>query len=236
MSDARVPIPRSLERGLLLLERVVNAREGVSFTRLQEELGWAPMTLSRLLGALRELGYLRQDREGRYWPGNGMAALAARMEDARFLETRGRRVLETLVHETGHSGLLLHWDGRWLHALCRELAPDSVVLSEPGHIVQQPLYHPAMVFCYSPKQWRALRTGVDEPAREWLQREERRLSEEGYTLGHSKARDRVAAPIYREGQVIGAMLLGAFPGHWTARRLQPVAPRLLAACEACGEG
>jgi len=229
-------VPRSLERGLQILERVVAAREGLSFSRLQEELGWAPMTLSRLLTALRELGYLRQDREGRYWPGNGMAALTAQMDDAHFLNSRGGQLLENLVRETGHSGLLLHWDGRWLNALARQLAPDSVVLSEPGHLVQQPVYHPAMIFCYAPKQWRALRARLDETAREWLQREQKRLQESGYTLGHSTSRDRVAAPIHREGQVVGAMLLGAFPGHWSARRLQQVAPHLLAACRACGDG
>lgn len=223
-----IAVPRSLARGFELLERVAGHPEGAAFHELREETGWAPMTLTRLLQALGALGALRKE-EGRYRLGDRVLTLGGALSDRAYLALRADPALGQLVRETGCSAVLWEWDGEGLTCLRRRLAEDSVVLSEVGHRVAQPLFHPAAAICLSARQWKTVPGSRGGRGRDWLRGERERMATHGYAIGSTEQRDRMAAPVFREGRLVGAVLLGALPGTFGKEGLAAMVPPLLAA-------
>lgn len=227
--------PLSLARGLACLRALAGARTPRRFGELRTELGLSAMALTRLLSALESLGYVSRDANGHYLPGEALHALAPREDTRGFLLRRYGPALRALVASTGHSGVLIHWDGRELVILERVLAEGSVVLAPTGHIIQHLAHHPATACCVDAKRWntalKALPVSAREDARAWLSSERNRVASSGWALGHEGHRDRIAAPLREQGgSVVGALLLGTHRHALTESAARRLAPDLLSAC------
>ncbi len=227
--------PRSLDRGLQVLEQVAREPEGTTFTAVQTALDLPKMTITRLLNALCALEYLEKGADGLYRTGPRFRALM----DGEAMETRLRRActepLQRLVTETCNSGLLLHWEGSQLVCLERFLHERSIVLVPPGHVIRNIYLYPAGIFCLSPEHWEAEFAGrpgkleAEGITRQWYEEETQRLRDLGYTTGHLADRHRIAAPLKnRAGAILGALLIGGTPDSLPEDAL-PEAGRLLAA-------
>jgi len=215
--DKESSSPRSLERGLRLLELIGGQPEPMSYTEIQHQLDLPKMTITRLLSALCGLGFLEKVEDGRYGLGARFAALTA----SEPIESQLRRIcwgpLNDLVQQTGNSGLIIYWNGKALECLERILHEDSVVLAPPGHIVQNPHKYPAGVFCIPESTWnddlkkRPGQVRAEGASREWYQRELKRFRKFGYAFGNLEGRNRLAAAIYSGETIIGALVVGGTP-------------------------
>lgn len=238
--DESSTAPRSLERGLLVLECVTREPGGLTFTAIQQSLGLPKMTISRLLNALCALDYLRKDEAGQYRRGPRFAALL----DGEPLETRLKRAcagpLRELVQQTANSGLLLVWQTPDLVCLERYLHEESIVLVPPGHVVRNLHLYPAGIFCLPAEHWEAEfaespgKLEAEGITRGWYEGERERLQARGYTMGHLADRHRLAAPLANgEGAVLGALVIGGTPSSLPEDALQQVGQRLAETAREC---
>lgn len=58
---------QSLDRGLILLERLAQTERGLTLSDLAQQVGLAPATTHRLLGTLEQRGFVQQDEELGLW-------------------------------------------------------------------------------------------------------------------------------------------------------------------------
>ena len=58
---------QSLIRGLTIIERLAEARDGITLTDLAQRVGLAPSTVHRLLKSLEKMRFVRQDSSGGRW-------------------------------------------------------------------------------------------------------------------------------------------------------------------------
>lgn len=209
-------IPRSLERGLGVLQMAAAQPAGLSFSEITAKLALPNVTVSRLLTALCGLQYLEHDAgNSLYRPGPELTELGMKETTEMSLRRVGLPLLEEFSESTRHTCLLIQWTGR--HALCLErlLQPESIVMQDPGYITQSPFYSPWGVFFLTSRQWRECFQETSAGGRhpqatpDFYEQEMRRLMDAGYTCAHTVDKRRIAAPVYdRAGQVIGALAAG----------------------------
>jgi DNA-binding IclR family transcriptional regulator len=231
--------PRSLVRGLRILELLARRRTPVRYSDLVGFLGLPNVTVARLLQALLVLGYVEKDAAGRYRAGPELGALGAH----ETLDARLRRVclepLRRLVERTKNSGALLLWTGDQLVGLERILHEDSVVLLQPGHIVRDLHGYPAGVFCLTSQQWRNALERNDRLRREgatrrWLRQETGRLASHGFACGHTRDKHRLAAPLTGNGgKLLGALSVGGTPSSLPLSRIPSAGKQLAATARQC---
>jgi len=222
--------PRSLARGLRVLELAAAHPAGLGHGELVAELALPGVTVSRLLAALCELGYLeRQSADGRYRPGPQLGALGAQEPNEARLRRRAGPLCAGLRERCGNTVLLLQWTGT--HAICLEryLHADSIVMQEPGYVTAGLHASPYGIFFLSPARWeRALRG----PRREGVSRrryraETSRLQRHGFCCGHTIDKQRLAAALRDGERVIGAIAIGGTRQSLPDRRVGAIG-RMLA--------
>lgn len=94
---------QAVDRAAHLVALVVRSSEGLGFTELQDETGFARSTTSRLLTALERSGLLGRDDEGRFVAGSLFDSYAARGRDADDIARLGRPAMEALGELTGET-------------------------------------------------------------------------------------------------------------------------------------
>ncbi|MDI3257029.1 MAG: IclR family transcriptional regulator [Kyrpidia sp.] len=103
---------KSVDRALVILERVSRRKEGAGITELAADVGMYKSTVHRLLTTLVRRGYVRQDREtGRYKLGYAILDMASRLLESVDLRQEARPYLEELAdhtHEVVHLVVLDH--------------------------------------------------------------------------------------------------------------------------------
>lgn len=98
---------QSLGRGLLLLEAVAEAEEGVSLSDLAMQVGLAPSTTHRLLNTLEQRGFLQQDMElGRWHIGVQAFHIGNAFLNGRDFVAQSRPFLVRLMEEAGETANL----------------------------------------------------------------------------------------------------------------------------------
>ncbi|CAB3394400.1 IclR family transcriptional regulator [Kyrpidia spormannii] len=103
---------KSVDRALVILERVSRYKEGVGITELAAEVSMYKSTVHRLLTTLARRGYVEQDPEtGRYKLGYAILDMASRLLGSLDLRREARPYLEELAdysHEVVHLVVLDH--------------------------------------------------------------------------------------------------------------------------------
>lgn len=229
--------PRSLDRGLSLLRLLAASPGGLGFNEVGRRMKLPSATVARLLGALTDLRWLAKDPEtGRYRPGPELTAL----QGGEDLDSRLRRIarphLERLRDAARNTVLLIRWDGKRSVCLERVLHPDSLVLQEPGYVTKGLFEAPWGIFCLAGAQWRrAISRKPAPPGATWARyrAECARLAAHGYCVGPQGDRQRLAAPLRREGLVVGALAVGGTLGALNDARVREIGALLATAARAC---
>ncbi|MBI0476117.1 IclR family transcriptional regulator [Sphingomonas sp. MA1305] len=120
---------QTLERGLDLLERVVDRRRRLG--ELAAESGLTKSTAWRLTNALIERGYLAMSPTGEMRGGPKLLQLRARMDDAGEMLAAATPVLEALAEKTGISAFLGRRDHDHSVHLYRSDGGERVAVTTP---------------------------------------------------------------------------------------------------------
>lgn len=108
---AAAPTLHTVEKAIKVLECVVTAQGAVGVTEIAREVGINASTVYRILSTFKSHGFVTQDRNNRYFAGNGLLKLIgpvlARLEPRKA----ARPVMERLAKETGESVNLMVPDG-----------------------------------------------------------------------------------------------------------------------------
>ncbi|HXH03895.1 MAG TPA: IclR family transcriptional regulator C-terminal domain-containing protein [Candidatus Competibacteraceae bacterium] len=117
---------QSLSRGLQLLERLAEARHGISLVDLAQQVGMAPSTTHRLLTTLEQAGFIQQDEElGRWFVGVKAFTLGNAFLDHCDFVARARPYMHRLMEQAGETVNLAVLDGNEAVFLaqveCREM-------------------------------------------------------------------------------------------------------------------
>ncbi len=241
MPEKTIDVPRSLERGLTILEMIARQPDGVRYGEFTDTMQLPNTTVSRLLQSLIDLDYIAKNADGLYLPGKKMHrfSLGESTEDA--LRRIAAQPMRQLAEECNNSTALLHWTGEHAIFLERELVDGSLVFQKPGYVILYLHNTPWGIFCAGQdKMLNIDRPGPDfgTPAehKKWVQHESRRLKEEGYCQGKFIDRRRIAAPIYGDdGKVIGALTLGGTHHSLNDQAIEKYAPILADLARACSE-
>lgn len=95
---------KSLVRGLTILERLAEARDGVALTDLAQRVGLPASTMHRLLNTMASLGFVRQDqRSGRWMIGLESFAVGNAFLYSRDYVTASRPYMRRLMEESGET-------------------------------------------------------------------------------------------------------------------------------------
>jgi len=96
------PGKTSLEKGLLILHTISEAKDGMTVSQISSALGYPESTVARMLGTLRETGYVWQDkRRGPYEIGYRVLELAGNLLESMDLRRLARSNLHDLASRTG---------------------------------------------------------------------------------------------------------------------------------------
>jgi IclR family acetate operon transcriptional repressor len=137
---ARTDSVQSVLRALAVINRLSEAEDGMTLTRIAERVGLAPSTAHRLLTTLEQERYVRFDSERRLWSVGVQTFLAG----CAFLKTRdligvARPFMRTLMDEfkeTVNLAVQDHRDAMYVHRIERPAVVHSVAKPE-GRV---PLY------------------------------------------------------------------------------------------------
>lgn len=98
---------KSIIKAARVIEELAYQEETVSLTELSGKLDMPPSTLHRLLSSLREVNFVKQDKEDRYAPGNRLKILSYALLQQDDLREISRPYLETLKDRTGETANLV---------------------------------------------------------------------------------------------------------------------------------
>ena len=228
----------ALRKGLRILEMAARAG-GVRFSEVQHEFGFPKASAARLLNELRELGYLRKDKDsGGYFPGASTHRIApySPLPD-RLCRFAGQQ-LGQLRDELRCTVLLMYWDGTATLALAKETHPESVVMQHVGDRRTDLLCYPwGWIFAdsVSPERVGELQN-ESGGSRDWFQHVDEGLAgyrRAGYAYedesGRSESR-RGAAPIrLGDGEVVGALCTSNMPHQLPDNAIATHGERLITA-------
>ncbi len=151
---------QSLSRGLLLLEAVAEAEEGVSLSDLAMQVGLAPSTTHRLLNTLEQRGFLQQDMApGRWHIGVQAFHIGNAFLNGRDFVAQSRPFLVRLMEESGETAnLAVEDEGQAVilaQVQCREMMRMMVPLGSRSPMHASGVGK-ALLACMSDKQVTAL--------------------------------------------------------------------------------
>ncbi|MBF0276803.1 MAG: helix-turn-helix domain-containing protein [SAR324 cluster bacterium] len=95
---------QTLSRGLLLLERLAEAKDGANLSDISQQVGLALSTTHRLLNTLEQNGYLYQNKElGRWYIGVKAFTIGNTFLQSRDIVTLARPNLHELMENVGET-------------------------------------------------------------------------------------------------------------------------------------
>ncbi len=214
------PTAPALERGLALLETVAAASAPPTFNDLLRRSAWPKASVARLLGVLREAGYMEKDpRSGGYRVGPRAALLTGRLPVAERLRLLAEPVLEQLAGETGHTWLLLQFADLRAVCLAKATAESSIAMQPVGYVQPDLSRSPWGVLYFDAMDEAQQTTALSrmKDAAGFAQRQPQAvayLRQHGFTYDdqtHLKHVRRLAAPIRSDGRLVAAVGVGANP-------------------------
>lgn len=130
---------QSLTRGLMLLERLAEAQDGMLLTDLAQQVGLAVSTAHRLLGTLEKQGFIYQDAErARWYVGLKAFAVGNAFVTGRNVVVQARPFLRRLMEQAGETtNLAILSDGEAVilaQEECREMMRMLVPLGSRAPI------------------------------------------------------------------------------------------------------
>ncbi len=208
----------ALRRGLMILERVADSPEGVTFSEVSRRISIPPASAARLLGELTAMGYLTKgDRDGRYVLGPKAFELAPAPPLPDRLAQAGGPVLHELARTTRSTALLLHWDGVRMRCVAREEHPEGLAMQPVGKASTDLLVPPwGWIFYHALDPGRQGRcraeTAVSDAEIDRIAGQLAFYERHGFAIKRSRDGSRtrrLAAPVFREGVgLVGALAIG----------------------------
>lgn len=212
-----IPAAPALSQGLSILEFIDASPDAKSFTEIMTALSLTRGTTARLLGVMRERGYLRKNAKGHYELGAAAKRLGVANSQKETLRLASGPVLEVLMNESGCTAILFWWTGRATECIAKRVHEAALGMQDVGAVRDDLLTYPwgwFLMQTLSPAQRDAL----------WSERPGRpdRLTPERVEahLAHLEAAGvivdmmlpqlrRITAPIRdRENAIVGALAIG----------------------------
>lgn len=226
---------KALERGLQLLQILVDQPHGCRFGELATQLQVTRTALMRLLDDLAASGHVQRGGDGEWLGGPALARLqghASGAPDAATLARLAAPLLDRLMQGCGQTALLMANDDTQMRCLARAEHPDGMALQPVGMVNDNHRYTPWGWFFKPASYWRGdvgRRPGRQPPTLRQIQAELRRLSREGFTELAAVGRRRIAAPVYDgNGMVIAALAVGGHADEFHASAASQSAVALVA--------
>lgn len=235
--------PAALERGLCVLKLLAQRSDGMSFSALTEALEISNASAMRLLQSLQELGYIRKMSESRgYRSSPQVAQLAGPQSLRQQFGEAARCFLHSLMERTGNTAISIYWSGQSMVCLDRVMHEDASPLQEPGHVVSN-LHVAPWGWLFQPLNWWQQQNADDIAHNEkghQLSKDEiihnlEQLDERGFTYLPGPERRRLAAPVYYQGAIVGALCLGGNIFTMPDEEIEHYGRLLAKSARACGE-
>ena len=227
--------PKSLQRGLRVLELLSGHKHGMSFSELRDKLQLSDSACDRLLSGLQGLGYVEKNyQQGRYLPGPALHILCSEQGSDHLLRIV-RPYLRQLRDETRNTSLLIAHQEVHMQVLERFLHEDSMALQAPGTTASN-YRQPPWGWLF--KDIETLKTSPvssfsSVPSMAMIKQELKRLKTDGYVINRQRDRRRLAAPLYdHRGSVVAAIAVGGTPISLADEDIPQVAQSLISACRA----
>ncbi|NRA40114.1 MAG: helix-turn-helix domain-containing protein [Planctomycetes bacterium] len=209
-------IPAALERGLHVLSILAQDSNGLSFSKIADTLQTSNASTMRLLQSLCELGYVRKlnDNQG-YRNTLKVEQLTGTRNIRQLFKTNAEGFLTSLAQRTGNTAISIHWSGTFMVCLDRIMHEDASPLQEPGHVAEN-LHLSPWGWLFQPLPWwqQQPATSISSNNKGYaLKKREiieniKLLPERGFTYLPGPERRRLAAPVYYQKNIIGALCLG----------------------------
>jgi DNA-binding IclR family transcriptional regulator len=212
-SERRSAVP-ALERGLDLVDLILEAGRELAFTEILAHSGLAKASVARLLKVLCERGLVTKNPvSGHYRPGY-------RLQGGRSSADRLRRCASPTLHRladlTDNTALLIAWDGRRAICLDRATSENALAMQGPGHVARNP-FESAWAWFFlaslpaAEQRRRRREHAIDDRRLQLIHQQMQLWPEQGYVvqIDHDGFRRRLGAPLLdAHGNVIGGLGLG----------------------------
>lgn len=202
MKDKPVP---ALVSGMTLVEAVSAAGlDGLTFTALLAH-GLPKASLARQLATLTARNWLAKNSSGAYVLGSVAIALGSRDDPAERVRLAAGPLLPDLRAAAGNTALAIAWSGLSLISVAKAVSDDGVTMQEVGTVTID----------LSLRPWGWFTAELTGAPSTWPDADSR-----AFFLAHGAAWDpgrssphvrRLATPLLRSGQLIGAIALGGTP-------------------------
>ncbi|MBN1676239.1 MAG: helix-turn-helix domain-containing protein [Kiritimatiellae bacterium] len=211
------PVP-GLDRGLAVLEQVALGGREPGFNEIVAQLGAPASSVARVLKVLLAREYLVKDpRTGRYRPGPAMAVLGQHVPLLQRLTSEGRPLLRALRDATQNTALLIHWNGRVLQCIAKEMDERSLAMQPEGEIRDDVWNYPwgwFFIWALTPAQRKAVLSRASGERAVLARAETARadFGKCGYVYEATRQWRRFAAPVRdARGECVAALGLGGTP-------------------------
>ena len=125
----------ALENGLQILEMLIHADEPLGFNHFARELSVSRATVARVLRVLQQRGWIEKDpSSGKYCPRGPLNATMGPPTVFDTLRVSSRHILQSLTEQTGNTSLVVHWDGRRMICVDKEVRMESVMMQNIGAV------------------------------------------------------------------------------------------------------
>ncbi len=207
-------VPAALSRGLQVLQLLANSPSALSFSQIAEALETSNASTMRLLQGLCELGYVDKlpDNQG-YRSDAKVASLSGTQSLRSRFQEAAQCFLGSLVERTGNTAISIYWSGQFMVCLDRVMHEDASPLQEPGHVVSTLHVAPWGWLFKDIAWWEKQHLKISNEKGYKLSKREiidnlKQLPERGFTYLPGPERRRLAAPVYHNQEIIGALCLG----------------------------
>ena len=235
--------PAALERGLEVLKLLAKSGDGLSFSNISSALSLSNASCMRLLQALVELGYVTKLADnGGYRSSTRVATLAGPHNMRQRFAEAAWCFLQSLMERTGNTAISIYWSGQFMVCLDRIMHEDASPLQEPGHVVGH-LHVAPWGWLMKPLSWwqeqDAAKIKTNEKGHSLTKQEIinnlKKLPERGFTYLPGPERRRLAAPVYADGHIVGALCLGGNVFTMPDHEIDHYGGLLARSAEACSE-
>lgn len=210
MEIEKSPAP-ALERGLMLLETLSPAPDGLRFGELCEALTLSKMSMSRLLKVLIMRGYVIYSEDSKRYRLSWRTQIIGRYsEEAEQMAERAIPVLKELRDSCSNTVILMHWDEKVIHCLAKEIHPTGVAMQPVGRFSVPDFWNPWswVIFGQLPTRVFNRRIKGFENMAE-VRKGIAMFKARGYTYRNEskpRYRRRIAAPVYGENRKLIGIL------------------------------
>lgn len=231
----------SVARAMRVLEAFAEHPAGVALTRLSAELGYGKASLSKILATMERDGFVRRDGAGHFHLSWRLLALAFGHAQRVGVSGVCMPVLQALANETDELVQLAVIEGDHVLFVAKAEGPGQTLRLVPLVGVVAPTHATASgkVWLASLPEARAVEviqrqglppiTSKTITSRPRLLAELGRVRENGYAITDGELAEEgraIAAPIVRDGRVVGAVAVSGPSFRLSLSRLQRLAPRV----------